>query len=85
MWSESCECASAIFITTTLCYVDLPAWMLRLYLYVFALLLQVLQTGDEIAELDQSGFYTQETTVWAGNIGQKKYNVQVWCGVLVLV
>ena len=40
---------------------------------------QVLQTGDEIAELDQSGFSTQETTVWAGNIGQKKYNVQVWC------
>ena len=47
----------------------------------------MLQTGDEIAELDQSGFTTQETTVWAGNIGQKKYNVQVcdvgvwgvWC------
>ena len=51
-------------------------------MYVFILLLQVLQTGDEIAELDQSGFYTQETTVWAGNIGQKKYNVQVWCGVV---
>ena len=50
---------------------------------MLVLLLQVLQTGDEIAELDQSGFYTQETTVWAGNIGQKKYNVQVWSGVLV--
>lgn len=37
----------------------------------------VLQTGQEIMELDTSGFTTQGPTVFAGNIGDKKYIVQV--------
>ena len=39
--------------------------------------LQVLQTGQEITELDNSGFATQSPTVFAGNIGQERYIVQV--------
>ena len=31
--------------------------------------IQVLQTGQEITELDSSGFATQSPTVFAGNIG----------------
>ncbi|XP_069478054.1 cleavage and polyadenylation specificity factor subunit 1 isoform X2 [Ambystoma mexicanum] len=37
----------------------------------------VLQTGQEIMELDTSGFATQGPTVYAGNIGDGKYIVQV--------
>ena len=37
----------------------------------------ILQTGEEINELDQSGFYVQGPTVYAGNIGENKYIVQV--------
>ena len=35
------------------------------YYFIF----QVLQTGQEITELDQSGFATQSATVFAGNVG----------------
>ena len=38
---------------------------------------QVLQTGQEITELDSSGFATQVPTVFAGNLGQGRYIVQV--------
>ncbi|KAL0962202.1 hypothetical protein UPYG_G00337050 [Umbra pygmaea] len=37
----------------------------------------VLQTGQEIMELDTSGFATQGPTVFAGNIGDNKYIIQV--------
>ncbi|ESO86522.1 hypothetical protein LOTGIDRAFT_128853 [Lottia gigantea] len=37
----------------------------------------VLQTGNEIMELDHSGFSTQSPTVFAGNIGDNKYILQV--------
>ncbi|KAM8967424.1 cleavage and polyadenylation specificity factor subunit 1 isoform 2-T2 [Pelodytes ibericus] len=37
----------------------------------------ILQTGQEIMELDTSGFATQGPTVYAGNIGDNKYIVQV--------
>jgi len=36
----------------------------------------VLQTTDDISELDQSGFNTETRTVFAGNIGDN-YTVQV--------
>lgn len=39
--------------------------------------LQILQTGQEIMELDTSGFATQGPTVFAGNIGDNRYIVQV--------
>lgn len=39
--------------------------------------LQILQTGQEIMELDTSGFATQGPTVFAGNIGDSRYIVQV--------
>uniref|UniRef100_A0A8C1PXM8 Cleavage and polyadenylation specificity factor subunit 1 n=1 Tax=Cyprinus carpio TaxID=7962 RepID=A0A8C1PXM8_CYPCA len=39
--------------------------------------LQILQTGQEIMELDTSGFATQGPTVYAGNIGDNKYIIQV--------
>lgn len=38
---------------------------------------QILQTGQEIMELDTSGFATQGPTVFAGNIGDSRYIVQV--------
>lgn len=38
---------------------------------------QILQTGQEIMELDTSGFATQGPTVYAGNIGDDKYIIQV--------
>ncbi|KAK2503085.1 hypothetical protein MC885_018772 [Smutsia gigantea] len=37
----------------------------------------ILQTGQEIMELDTSGFATQGPTVFAGNIGDSRYIVQV--------
>ena len=37
----------------------------------------VLQTGQEINELDSSGFCTTQPTVFAGNIGGSKFIVQV--------
>ena len=37
----------------------------------------ILQTGQEINELDQSGFFTQGPTVFTGNLGGSKYIVQV--------
>ncbi|KAG8038870.1 hypothetical protein G9C98_003177 [Cotesia typhae] len=37
----------------------------------------ILQTGQEINEVDQSGFSTQSTTVFAGNLGANRYIVQV--------
>lgn len=38
---------------------------------------QVLKTGQEIMELDHSGFSTQGSTVYSGNIGNNSYIVQV--------
>lgn len=40
-------------------------------------LLKILQTGQEIMELDTSGFATQGPTVFAGNIGDNQYIIQV--------
>ncbi|KAL3859426.1 hypothetical protein ACJMK2_009649 [Sinanodonta woodiana] len=37
----------------------------------------ILQTGQEIMELDHSGFSTQTPTIFAGNIGDGKFIVQV--------
>ncbi|KOC67340.1 Cleavage and polyadenylation specificity factor subunit 1 [Habropoda laboriosa] len=37
----------------------------------------ILQTGQEINEVDQSGFSTQGSTVFAGNLGANRYIVQV--------
>lgn len=37
----------------------------------------VLQTGQEINELDNSGFYTSGPTVYAGNLGNNTFIVQV--------
>ncbi|EMP27195.1 Cleavage and polyadenylation specificity factor subunit 1 [Chelonia mydas] len=37
----------------------------------------ILQTGQEIMELDTSGFATQGPTVFAGNIGENRYIVHV--------
>ncbi|XP_027198651.2 cleavage and polyadenylation specificity factor subunit 1 [Dermatophagoides pteronyssinus] len=37
----------------------------------------VFQIGQEINELDQSGFITQSPTIFAGNIGDNKYILQV--------
>ena len=37
----------------------------------------ILQTGQEINELDQSGFYTTGATIFTGNLGRSKYIVQV--------
>lgn len=42
-----------------------------------AVCVQILQTGQEIMELDTSGFATQGPTVYAGNIGDNKYIIQV--------
>lgn len=36
-----------------------------------------MQTGQEINEVDQSGFSTQGSTVFAGNLGANRYIVQV--------
>ena len=44
---------------------------------MYAVVMQVLQTGQEITELDSSGFVTSSPTVFAGNIGEKKYILQV--------
>ena len=44
---------------------------------MYAVVVQVLQTGQEITELDSSGFVTSSPTVFAGNIGEKKYILQV--------
>ena len=37
----------------------------------------VLQTGEAINELDKSGFQTAERTVLAGNLGNRRFIVQV--------
>lgn len=37
----------------------------------------MLQTGQEINEVDSSGFSTQGPTVFAGNLGNNKYIIQV--------
>lgn len=38
---------------------------------------QILETGQEMNELDHSGFSTQTTTIFAGNIGGDRYIMQV--------
>ncbi len=45
--------------------------------YLSFRLSQILQTGREINELDQSGFSTQGPTIFAGNLGSNKYILQV--------
>lgn len=40
----------------------------------------VLQTGQEIQELDHSGFSTQTATIYAGNVGDGRYILQVSSG-----
>lgn len=37
----------------------------------------ILQTGQEINEVDHSGFNTQGPTIYAGNLANNKYIVQV--------
>lgn len=37
----------------------------------------ILQTGQEINEVDHSGFNTQDQTIYAGNLANNKYIVQV--------
>uniref|UniRef100_A0A1B6G369 Cleavage and polyadenylation specificity factor subunit 1 n=3 Tax=Proconiini TaxID=565685 RepID=A0A1B6G369_9HEMI len=37
----------------------------------------ILQTGQEINEIDNSGFNTQGPTIYAGNLGSNKYVIQV--------
>ena len=37
----------------------------------------ILQTGQEINELDNSGFFTEGPTVFTGNIGKSSHIVQV--------
>ncbi|KAG7296758.1 hypothetical protein JYU34_020693 [Plutella xylostella] len=37
----------------------------------------ILQTGEEINEVDNSGFMTSAPTIFAGNLGNNKYMVQV--------
>lgn len=37
----------------------------------------ILQTGQEINEVDHSGFNTQGPTIFAGNLANNKYIVQV--------
>lgn len=38
---------------------------------------QILQTGQEINEIDNTGFATDGPTVFAGNLGNNKYIVQI--------
>ncbi|KAF0313007.1 Cleavage and polyadenylation specificity factor subunit 1 [Amphibalanus amphitrite] len=45
----------------------------------------VLQTGEAINELDKSGFQTAERTVVAGNLGSRKYIVQVTTSSVLLL
>jgi len=45
----------------------------------------VLQTGQEIMELDTSGFCTTQATIAAGNVGGNKYVVQVVSGGVYLL
>ncbi len=37
----------------------------------------VLQTGQEIMELDHSGYQTSSATIYAGNLGDNQYILQV--------
>jgi cleavage and polyadenylation specificity factor subunit 1 len=45
----------------------------------------VLQTGEEIAELGQSGFITDTATIGVGNVGDYRYNVQITVKSVVLL
>lgn len=66
-------------------YVTGPVFELRLRFDFLQYLLnvyfsknqQILETGQEMNELDHSGFSTQTTTIFAGNIGGDRYIVQV--------
>ncbi|XP_052818827.1 cleavage and polyadenylation specificity factor subunit 1-like isoform X2 [Mya arenaria] len=40
----------------------------------------ILQTGQEIQELDHSGFSTQTATIYAGNVGEGRFILQVSSG-----
>ena len=45
----------------------------------------VLQTGEAINELDRSGFQTAERTVLAGNLGERRFILQVGAGTVARV
>lgn len=53
---------------------DFLQYLLNVY---FSKNQQILETGQEMNELDHSGFSTQTTTIFAGNIGGDRYIVQV--------
>jgi len=69
---QACPCLSVI---------DLYGIVIRSWCYMYLLNsfvpTQVLQTGLEINEVDNSGFSTQGPTVYAGNLGYNKYIIQV--------
>jgi hypothetical protein len=44
---------------------------------IYWIFVQVLKTGHEIMELEVSGLYTQGPTVFAGNIGNNQFVIQV--------
>lgn len=50
---------------------------IRFFISIIFFYFQILQTGQEIMELDHSGFSTQTPTIFAGNIGNNRYIVQV--------
>ena len=45
----------------------------------------ILQTGKEINELDQSGFFTEGPTIFCGNLGSNKYIIQVMANMVRLL
>ena len=56
-------------------------WMLSRWMKHFesggCIFFQILQTGQEIMELDHSSFQTSSSTVHAGNLGDNRYILQV--------
>lgn len=51
--------------------------ILFINIYPIFAIFQILQTGQEINELDHSGFSTQAPTIFAGNVGNNRFIVQV--------
>jgi len=52
-------------------------FLYRKWLSVLFVCAQVLQTGQEINEIDNTGFSTHQPTVYAGNLGNNRFVVQV--------
>lgn len=46
-------------------------------LLIAALSFQILQTGDEINEIENTGFCNNQTTIYVGNLGNNRYIAQV--------